>query len=85
MSDVRVAVAGPTTWVMSCQTAQTDTTCSWDGGPVQSGTYSLQLSAPGVQPQTVTATLTITPSASGPGCSCGDVKLEPSAVTLQKS
>ena len=61
---------------MSCEPGAGGTRCT---SPAPSGSYSLQVTAPGFQTATVPATVTLT---SEPTCGCAEAALDPASLTL---
>jgi hypothetical protein len=81
-SGVEATLSGPQTTVMSCAPNGSTTLCGWPPGPVTAGTYSLEVSATGFKPATVSAKVTVTPA---PSCGCPGATIQPSSVTLDPS
>jgi hypothetical protein len=79
---VQATLTGSETLNLQCEKASGTTTCSWPvASPVITGTYSLQVSAPGEQ----TTTIQVEVATHGQVC-CGSYDaISPSAVTLSPS
>ena len=78
VSGVQATFTGPENGTMSCRDDDSASICSWGG--VKSGKYSVQLTAPGFEPKTVSLTMTVNPPAR---CGCPSASVEPSTVSLQ--
>jgi hypothetical protein len=59
-----------------------ETTCQWYAGSLDSGSYTIQITAPGYQTANVPVTLTVSPPVPGAACSCGGGALIPNSVVL---
>ena len=78
VTGIEATLSGPTTMTMSCEPRGTETVCSYQG-EVTTGSYTLQVTAPGFQAANVPATVTVTP---GSQCACPSATLQPSTLTL---
>lgn len=79
LNGITVTLSGPTPEIMTCRTYDSRTaSCFSSTGFATEGNYSLEVTAPGFKPLTVSATVTVAFS-----CGCTWASLSPSEVTLQ--
>jgi hypothetical protein len=76
LTGVEATLSGPMSLAMTCSSG-TEASCSFTGG-VFSGSYTLQVTAPGFQAANVPATLTVATDK----CGCQATTFQPSQVTL---
>ncbi len=74
---VQANLTGPLAETMSCDSSGSAATCTWSPGPVNPGTYALEVSAPGFE--TLHTSVIVTTSRD---CGCESSSLTPSSVTL---
>ena len=80
VNGVEAVLTGPVSGTMSCQpNPPASVVCDWPTAAVVSGTYSLQVSAPGYETTTVQVEVATPPP--GP-CGCSIDSIQPSTVSL---
>ncbi len=82
LEGAEVTFTGAESGAMACQPANTGAVCSLQGAWPPTGSYMLQVGAPGYPSVEVPVTMTVTPPTKTCGCSCPGATLSPSTVSL---
>jgi hypothetical protein len=81
VTDVEATLTGQAIELMKCELNGMATICTWPEEPVITGTYSLEVKAPGFQTTNVSAKITVAPDT----CGCTEATMQPSKLTLDPS